>query len=131
MENIIFDGELNVQEIFTATSLLSKGQYEQAAERLNSLLEAIYAQGDNPTAIEILIRKNLALAFACQGDYQQAINHLNAARNYLEQVLAGVHMSSKLLPQPSDTSESLSTELSETMAPQTSTSVEIQQNDLQ
>ncbi|KAI1186928.1 hypothetical protein F5B17DRAFT_453832 [Nemania serpens] len=120
MGNVMFNNrERNAVERWIAVSLLRQGQYEQAAKRFNSLLESIDAQAMNKI-IEISIRRNLALASACQGEYQQALRQISAAKSCFRQAPTMLNMSFQSLPRPS-----------ETMAPQVSTGGEIQENDLQ
>ncbi|KAI1196507.1 hypothetical protein F5X97DRAFT_304790 [Nemania serpens] len=122
-DGVLNNRERNVVERWIAISVLRQGHYEQAAKRFNSLLETIHAQDPDDITTEMLIRRDLALASACQGDHQLAFGHINAAKNCLKRVIANLNMSPQLLSQAGEIGKSLSTEIS--------TGGEMQKNDLQ
>ncbi|KAI1122946.1 hypothetical protein F5Y10DRAFT_270586 [Nemania abortiva] len=101
--------EQYVVKRWIAVSLLSQGYHTEATIRLESLLETIPNEDSYDLVIKIPIRRDLALASAYQGDYQEALGHIREAWNCLEQILKD--------PKAVGTDESLYTEISEASAP--------------
>ncbi|KAI0967409.1 hypothetical protein F4678DRAFT_241697 [Xylaria arbuscula] len=114
MNHVFSNGERNAVMGWIATSLLYKGDYQQAIRGFKSLLVEMHEQ--NPSnailAVEIPIRRDLALAYAYQGNHQQAFMQINTARDCLEKLIKPSTSSSELVSQPFSPNKAKLTETS-------------------
>lgn len=97
---------------WTAVVLLHQGKYEEAAVEFRDLLEQSNKHGDHPQAWRLFrmqVQRDLGLAVAHLGPYLKACQHIQAAKQELEEYLlipAGVSQSAETLakedlPEPS------------------------------
>ncbi|KAI1743093.1 hypothetical protein F4680DRAFT_471953, partial [Xylaria scruposa] len=92
--------EKNIVKRWIAISLLLQGLYEQAVEKFDLLLKTDLSHIS--LTDEVPIRRDLALASAYKGDYQQALREIIASRDCLERLESQSHDTKKLTPTKSN-----------------------------